>query len=322
MKKNKILAVAASSIGLALLGGASSYATITTDSNGVVETISGYNTISVSNVEATDSFIACKIVDVKYDSTTNAVDYDFTDQFKSFQQGNQTYGGLTISDYMSTYSGSAEGALTGNTNLDALAAAYTAWLRNGHTSGTGSQCSSMTTNAPTASTTISTAGSYIILPVSSTKVYSVMIASVGVKEQNNDYVLDNSTYADITAKKGNPGAIEKTANGTTFAVGEDITYVLEVTVPAYPSNAINTQFVIEDNACYNSAGSAQCTNRGDIVFDTNQAPVVKDGNNTTLTAGTDYTITFTNSRLVVTIPQTKGVASPITITYVGCAWSS
>ena len=300
MKKTKILAVLAGAIGLSLFGSASTYATISTDTNGKVLATSPNDTISLSNVESTDTFTYCKIVDIKYDQATNAVSYNFTSDFQTFLSNSTTYNTLTIDTYR-TYTGSTEGQITGDTNLDRLAGDYAKYLREHNSS-----CSSMTVSGTSASATVAEAGSYIILPTSSTKVYSVMIANIGVKTEETsgtvDYVLD-STNAEITAKKGNPGAVLKTANKDIVAIGETITYTLEASVPSYPANVVNTAYKITDTP---AAGST-------VVFDTAYTPVVKAGG--AVLDSSKYTITFTSTSLVVDIPETKGLTSPITVEY-------
>ena len=301
MGKTKILAVLAGTIGLSFIGGTSAYATINTDTNGKVLAASPNNVVSVSNVESSDTFTYCKIVDITFDQATNAVSYNFTSDFQAFLSNSTDYNTLNIDTYR-TYTGSAEGQITGNTNLDKLAGDYAKYLRQN-----GSSCSSMTVSGSSASATVAEAGSYIILPVSSTKVYSVMIANIGVKTEETsgavDYVLD-STNADITAKKGNPGAVLKTANKDIVAIGETISYTLEAEVPSYPSNVVNTAYKITDTP---AAGST-------VVFDTTYTPVVKAGG--TVLDSNKYTITtFTSTSLVVDIPETKGLTSPITVEY-------
>lgn len=300
MKKSKILAVLTGAIGLSLVGSASTYATISTDTNGKVLATSPNNVVSVSNVESTDTFTYCKIVDIKFDQATNAVSYNFTSDFQTFLTNSADYSTLTIDTYR-TYTGSAEGQITGNTNLDSLAGDYAKYLRQNNSS-----CSSMTVSGTSASATVAEAGSYIILPISSTKVYSVMIANIGVKTEETsgavDYVLD-SENADITAKKGNPGVVLKTADKDIVAIGETISYTLQAEVPSYPSNVVNTAYTITDTPATGST----------VVFNTTYTPVVKAGG--TVLDSSKYTITFASDSLVVNIPETKGLTSPITVEY-------
>lgn len=307
MRKNKCLALVGA-LTMATLG-SSAVGAISTDGNGVVTTESGSNTISVTNVESTDTFVICKIIDVKYDSNTNVVSYDFTSTFDAFKASTEgsSYSGLSESTYQG-YTGSSitSGNLTTNTDLDNLAAAYASYLRSHGNTG----CSNMTVSGTTASATVSTAGGYLIIPTSSTKIYSVMVGNIGVDSS----LQPDTSSASIVAKKGNPGAIVKTANGATFAIGEAITYDLEIQIPSYPSNAINTKYTITDTPTQN------------ILIDTTQPLTIScvSGHTCSLSNGnvvydgnTIGTYTVTSSGITIVLNSTKNVASPLHFGYTG-----
>lgn len=307
MRKNKYLALSGA-VAAAVLG-ASTAGAISVDTNGVVQAEANSNVISVNNGASTDTFSICKIIDVKYDSSSNVISYDFTSTFDAFKasQAGQSYSTLTEEQYQA-YSGSSitSGALTGNTDLDNLAAAYANYLRSNGSSG----CSSMTVSGSSATATVATAGGYLIIPTSSTNVYSAMVANIGV----NSSLQPDTSSATIVAKKGAPGSILKSVNGSTFAIGAPITYDLQINIPNYPSNAINTKYTIVD------------TPSNQITIDTTAALTIScatghscsisngiityDGNNI-------GTYTVSGSSLNVVLNTTKGVASPLHIGYTG-----
>jgi len=315
MVKNKRLMTLLGVAGLAGLV-ANSASAITVDANDVVLTETGSNTISVTNVESTDSFKACKIIDVKYDEDTNEVSYDFTAAFDAFRASTAgaSYADLTEAQYQElTGSSITSGALTGATGLDALAGIYANYLRTNGTSG----CSDMTISGTTASLTATTAGGYLILPVSSTKVYSAMIANIGV----DDELEPDTSSASVVAKKGEPGSILKSANGDTFAIGAPIDYTLTISIPEYPDNAVNTEFTIVDTLPENV-----------LTLDTTSIPTITDGNNTSFTVANDGTITsgtttigqitYTATGLTLVLNSTKDLTGPITLGYQASITSS
>lgn len=296
MRANKYIALASAIVITALSGGAASatVADVPTDSN--------HQTVSVTGVESGDSFVACKIIDIKKDSDTNQITYEWTSLV--------TGSGLTIpamSDWQGYNYGTAKGSMpTSSNNVDTFAGQLANYIRTNNSS-----CTSMTTSGTTASATVSTAGSYLILPTASSKIYSAMIANINV-DSNHDLV---STDAEIAAKVSNPGVVTKTPDGETYAIGETIPYVISATIPTYPYNAVNTKYEISDVAASN------------ITIDTTSV-VIKEGgaSGTTLTVsngniqkgGQDIgTLTVTASGLTATFNGTAGLTSPIYITYNG-----
>ncbi|MBR6811271.1 SpaH/EbpB family LPXTG-anchored major pilin [Candidatus Saccharibacteria bacterium] len=256
MKKNKVLAaIGAAAASAVIMGGGVNAApvTITTDANGVV---TNTDTIQVSNVtKSGDAFKACKIVDVKYDSTSNVISYEFTSAFNAVKSSlSSEFQSITIADYMGNdyASGTASGsAVTGNTKIDKLAGELAS------NSTFVSNCTNMTTGStsPYAATANVAWGGYLIIPQGNssemTDAYGAMIANLTAQTDGSGYNVD-TTHATVSAKKSAAGSVQKTTNNTdgssdnSFAINETFRYVVTAVYPTYPSNATNKKFIVTD----------------------------------------------------------------------------
>lgn len=303
MKKNKILAAIGAAAASAVIMGGGANATpvsITTDSNGIV---TNTDTIQVNNVtKSGDAFKACKIVDVKYDSTTNVISYEFTSAFNSVKSSlPQEFQSITISDYMGNdyASGTASGsAITGNTKIDRLAGALAS------NSSFVSSCTNMTTSSTSPYSASSTVawGGYLIIPQGNsnemTDAYGAMIANLTAQADGSGYNVD-TTHAVVNAKKSAAGSVQKTTNQSgsfdnSFAIGETYQYVVTAVYPTYPSNATNKKFIVTDTP---EAGvtldsvSSIVAGGTTLTIDGNN---IKNGTNTVGTiSNSNGTITFT-----------------------------
>ena len=228
MKKNKLIAVA--SLALAALAGKGAGAL----NPGQGDIVSDTDAITINQVaDSGDTFKACKIVDVLYHQSTNTVEYAFTSAFTNWQSSlpsGNAFKNITISDYMAYANGTASGQpISGNATIDQLAGALAA------SSSFSGSCTDMTTSGTSATVTAP---------------YGAMIANLAVKEENGQYVLDNS-HATLDAKASDVGTVTKTskkdgAATDTFAQGDVFQYEITANAPVYPANATNKTFAVTD----------------------------------------------------------------------------
>ena len=209
-----------------------------TDTNSYYVTNQG--TITISNVDTGDSLSAYKVLDVYYNQTSNVVSYDFTTSFKSFLAQSSTYSSLSVQDYMALTSGNVEsGSTRTESTLDTLASAYAGYIKANSVVGTP-----MTASGTTSSVTAD-AGTYLILPTSTSKVYAVMVGNIGISVVDGNWTLENAT---IVAKVSEAGIVKKSDGKTnvSYEIGEDIPFEINLTVPQYPTNATNKKYLLTD----------------------------------------------------------------------------
>lgn len=231
---------------------------ITTDSgtSGTTDTaakkVTNKGTITVTNVVARDTLSAYKILDAFYNTTTNVLTYDFTSDFKAFLAASTTYRTLTVSQYMDaahiTSGNISNGSTTttGANSLDKLVSEYTAYLKTNSKMNTGT---ALTTNSNYATVSVE-AGSYLILPTATTRVYAVMVGNVTLQpDTGNTWKIEGTS---IVAKVSYP-SIKKTigdktseATSGSYSYGDTIKYNIALTVPTYPTNATNKKFTVVD----------------------------------------------------------------------------
>ena len=254
----------------------------TVDPNSKLVTSTG--TLTVNDVVSTDTFAAYKIMDTFYNSTNNTITYEFTSTFKAFLATTSSYSNLTVSQYSALTSGNiTNGSVTTTSTLDTLVSSFATYIKSNNVSG-----SNMTVSGTVASASLP-AGSYLVLPVTTKKVYAVMVGNINYTANNNDWVLNNAT---IKAKVSNAGVTKiiketNTAEGI-FSTNEEYTYQINATVPTYPTNATNTALSITD------------TLGNGIDFKSMSDVVIKDGS-TTLTTSADGTVKDSSNHTVATV---------------------
>ncbi len=208
--------------------------------------IANSNTLSITGVEEGDTFKAYKILDVHYNSSTNVISYEFTSDFKIFLKNTSAYKSLTIDDYMALTSGSiTSGSTVTNSTLDKLASLYATYIKENSVTGVD-----LTTDGTTASKTLA-AGTYLVLPIQTLKVYSVMVGNVEVVPDSTSLSGWKTQGATIVAKKADVSISKillNTASDGSVDTEGYYTYRLAITVPRYPTNATNTTFKITDVA--------------------------------------------------------------------------
>lgn len=136
--------------------------------------VTNTGTIKVTNAKIGDDFKAYKILDAFYNWSSGVATYEFTSDFKTFLSTDTTYKNLTIDDYYDLTSGDiTSGSTQTNSTLDKLMSLYASYISQ-NSSVTGE---SLTNTNGTVTGTVGV-GAYLIFPVTTNYVYSVMVGNV------------------------------------------------------------------------------------------------------------------------------------------------
>ena len=88
-------------------------------------------------------------------------------------------------------------------------------------------------------------GAYLFLVEGGVRIYSPGFAAVyPTTDENGNWVTAGHAIK-VDLKSAEPG-IDKTVSDYTYAIGQTVTYTLEVDVPDYPDNAVDKKFIIAD----------------------------------------------------------------------------
>ncbi len=254
-------------------------------------------TLSITGVVSEDQFMVYKILDAFYNDSTNVITYEFTDEFQAFlnNSSNATYQKLKVDDLYSYSSGSiTTGSTLSNSDIDKLASAYAGYIKAHDVDGT-----QMAVSDTTASATLQ-AGSYLVLPIATSRVYAVMLGNLDFTASNNTWAINNEEIvakvsdADISKSIGEEGY-----DSGSYSIGDDIPFIITGSVPQYPTNATNKVYTITDTL---SAG---------LDFTGISSVVIKDGD-TALTTSSDGKVTNAGGQEVAVISITGRV---MTITF-------
>ena len=88
-------------------------------------------------------------------------------------------------------------------------------------------------------------GAYLFLVEGGVRIYSPGFAAVYPKTDDNGNWITAGHAIEVDLKSSEP-AIDKTVSDYTYAIGQTVTYTLEVDVPDYPDNAVDKKFIIAD----------------------------------------------------------------------------
>lgn len=247
--------------------------------------------ITVTTANPNDEIAAYQVLSASVDSS-NQVTYKFSDLFTAFQGSTQyTACGVdasTTDKYMKL----------SEDDLKKLLGAFTAYIK---VQNPAPQAQYTKTTDSTGKAVFNNVdmGQYILVGVGGTgaKIYQTVTAEVTPKVVNGQYKL-HSNY-NVEMKTSEPTPEKKVKEGTkddgglpTASVGDTITYLLSATVPTYPVNATNTTFYMRDEL---SKGLTLKSAEDDIVV----KGIDAGGNETTLTKGTDYTVTIEGKKLYI-----------------------
>jgi len=124
------------------------------------------------------------------------------------------------------------GSTQTSSTLDVLVSDYAAYIYNNKITGTSLSKSG---DVMTLSTNT---GSYLILPWKSDSLYAVMVGNLNYKEENGEWVKQNST---IVAKASKPyinASVGKIGQKeASYIIGEEYTYYVEAALPLFPTNS-------------------------------------------------------------------------------------
>lgn len=229
--------------------------------------VSNTSSITVSDVGAGDSLGAYKILDALYDAQTNEISYQFTSLFENFKTSDYatvgegetaiSFSALTVDDYLAF--GSTDLTTEQTEKFETLYTQFSKYVKSLGTSATADVALTSTAGATTVTASDVVVGSYLILPISTVRIYSVMIANVEIVAENNAWSLKPAT---VTAKSvaisdvfpsgsdelGGTGKaksiISKDLSSASVVQGEEYIYIVSTPIPSYPANASNTKFTI------------------------------------------------------------------------------
>ena len=242
--------------------------------------------LSVTGVQSGDQFRAYKILDTYYNASTNVITYEFTTDFKAFLGSNYgtEFADLSVNDYYDYTSGNIEsGSTLSTSDVDRLASAYAGYIRANSISGTD-----MNVSGTTASATVQ-AGSYLVLPTSTVRVYAVMVGNIDFSAVGTDWQINSET---IVAKVSDAGVTKSVGedgyDSGSYSIGDDIPFIVVGTVPTYPTNATNRTYIITDTL---SEG---------LDFNAVSSVTIQDGGETLVTDSTGN-VTNSQSEQVATI---------------------
>jgi len=223
-----------------------SAATITVDDNvtniadHVGKLVTNQGSLTITNVHSNDAFAAYKVLDTYYNATSNEISYQFTDNFRAFLSSINN--DLTVENYKKLTSGDVtNGSTTTVSTLDTLVSKYAAYVKTNSVTGTA-----MTVTGTTATADVH-AGSYLVLPTRTLKVYAVMVGNVEFSAVGNEWQLNN---ASIVAKASEASVSKNITNegvvDNSFTKGKNINYSIVGTIQVYPTNATNKKYTIMD----------------------------------------------------------------------------
>lgn len=278
----------------------------TTDINSALVTNTA--NLTITNVVAGDTLNAYKILDAYYNQATNVITYEFTTEFKNFLNQSETYETLTLDQYYQLTSGNTTSGTTKTTStLDKLASAYAAYIKKNNATGLN-----MTVTGTNAVLTAQ-AGTYLVLPTVTNRVYAVMVGNLDFAAEGTAW---NLTDKEIVAKVSDAGVTKSVGSvgygAGSFTIGSAFNYSLVATVPSYPTNATNKKYVLTDtlSAGLTFGGLNKMTIKdGDTTF-TNE-----DGRFTDSTGNTVATVTFQDQVLTIVFDVDYINSTRIDITY-------
>lgn len=286
-----------------LLGVTISVSAITTAADGSNK-VTDQATLTVTNVVAGDQFRAYKLLDAFYDSATNVVSYQFTPNFKTYLDSKSN--NLTVDEYYKLTGGDiTSGSTKTATELDQLVSGYASYIKTISVTGVD-----MTVSGTTATATLD-AGSYLVLPTATTRVYAVMVGNLDFEANGTNWVLNNES---IVAKVSDAG-VEKSVSGTENKnlIDQEFTYTVVGTVPQYPTNATNKKYVIKDTMSAGIDFAAMSTFK--VLDGDNELTVAADGKVTNASGNEVAVITVSGKSMTVEFNVDHVTSTKVTVKY-------
>lgn len=291
--KGRFKTVLASVFALALALTAAVPAFATSKTTGTADQDLDYKpTITVTTANPEDELAAYKVLKASV-GDDNVLKYEFTALYNSFKGSTQYTSAGVDAGTPEKY------AALSKTDLEKLLGAFTAYIKAQNPVPAGDYNAKKTDANGKATFQSVEMGQYIIVGKGGTgpKIYQTVTAEVIPTVVDGEYKLFKDYPTEMKTTEPTP---EKTiTDGTTqdgdlhtATVGDTVTYKLSATVPAYPVNATNTTFYMKDTL-----------SEGLTLKSTAENIVVKGIDNadkpTTLTLGTDYTVSIQGQTLYI-----------------------
>ena len=271
--------------------------------------VTNQSTLTINNIGSTDEFNAYKILDAYYNQSTNIITYEFTNDFKTFIESTNTYKDLTVEKYYDLTSGDISSGSTKTTStLDQLVSAYSEYIRKNNIDGKNMVVSDTTATITTE------AGTYLVLPTLTNRVYAVMVGNLDFFADGTGWELNSAT---IVAKVSDAGINKSIGlNGYqdgSFIIGTKFKNYLTTTVPIYPTNATNKKYTIIDTLNLGTTFSGLSTINvkiGDSLLETSENGQIIDSNGNVVA-----TVTYNEQKITMEFNLDYVVSTRIEISY-------
>lgn len=203
--------------------------------------------INIQHAFTSDQLQLYKILNSYYNTSTNIITYEFTDQFKTFLEStansDNDYSSLTVEGYVALTGATKEefnsGSTTLSNELNTLAVLYAKYIRE-----EGIVCSYTYGVDTTQGIEV---GSYLIFSKESySHIYAVMVANAQYKANNGEWNLEHVSIIAKASPVDGGVYIDQTGNfEAVHKIGEIFNYLANVTVPIYPINATSSEFTMK-----------------------------------------------------------------------------
>lgn len=195
--------------------------------------------ITVENAVKDDVLAAYKLINIKYNSTTNTLAYEWSSPAIKDYFENGTTNGTGIVYDVKKFAELSDNTETNQTALKDLLAGLPKYIVDNTIVDVKTETVDADGNATFADLAM---GEYFIRPTSTTSVYQLMLQKVEPTVSGSKYVIDDVTF---TAKHKEV-TVDKTADKTSVTKNEKVTYTIKVDVPTYASQAVDKSFYVAD----------------------------------------------------------------------------
>lgn len=208
--------------------------------------------VTISSINEGDTFGSYQMVNISVNSSNNTLSYNFNDTFNNYLDNSTTYGvpnysGLTVDEFINLLNGDiGDGVLNVNTELGKILSGYSSYVKANNIEPIPF------TNNGTVSTSSLLPGIYLVKALTSTKIYSTMIASVNYEKDGTNWktgtVNIKAKYTDpiINSTIGNKDSSESSKEKeASYSFGDSFTNKVEIPLPNYPVNATNNTFELD-----------------------------------------------------------------------------
>lgn len=263
-----------------------------------------------------DTLQLYKIINSYYNSSTNIITYEFTDQFKTFlastTNSDNDHSGLTADGYIALTGATQQelnsGSTTLSNELNTLATLYAKYIRENSIS-------------PSYNYGIDTndgieVGSYLIFSKESySHIYAIMVANAQYKANNGVWTLEDVSIIAKASPVGGAIYIDQTGNFESIhAIGEVFNYLANVIVPIYPTNATSSEFTMK---AFLSDGIELSDGLKSVIFSSSNQNFVNKGDGQILDSITNEivaTMTYIDNVLTISLVTENVIDRSLSIT--------